>query len=56
MFNKASTTPLCHAVVHFELTMSYFEPLVRMIVLNGHERLPSKPFFFHGYFQCVKQG
>ena len=48
--------PWCHAVVHFEVKMSVFEPSFGMIVLTIEGHLQSKRFFFHDDFQCVPQG
>ena len=35
VFNEASLTPWCHAVVHFEVKMSHFRTFRRTIILNG---------------------
>ena len=34
VFNKACTTPWCHAVVHFEVKMCVFEPRFRTIAVS----------------------
>ena len=55
VFNKACTTPWCHAMVHFEVKMCVFQPRFRTIAVTMEAHLQSKRSFFNGDFPCVTQ-
>ena len=56
MFNKACTTPWCHAVVHFEVKMSRFPAVFQDNRRNhGGTSLKQAVFFLNGDFSCVRQ-
>ena len=53
VFNKACTTPWCHAVVHFEVKTSRFSAVFQVPTVEAH--LESKQSFLNGDLQCATQ-